>query len=116
MKVDRYVKLKIRINSSHTFIVRTRNLYPNGSLLSENRFYMFSAGRKLEFGPVSKPSGLMLHVPTISAVFKLYKQWLFSGIEKIAGVYKVPHSPPLGGGVEFIKSLGDEFQVVDRGR
>ena len=61
-------------------------------------YIIFSAGRKLEFGPVFKPSGLMLHVPTISAVFKLYKQWLFSGIEKIAGLYKVPHSQPLGEG------------------
>ena len=30
-------------------------------------------------------------------------------------MYKVPHSPPLGGG-EFIKSFGEEFQVVKRGR
>ena len=31
-------------------------------------------------------------------------------------MYKVPHSPPLGGGVVFIKSFGEKFQVVKRGR
>ena len=32
-----------------------------------------------------------------------------------AGVYKVPHSPPLGGG-EVYQIFGEEFQVVRRGR
>ena len=31
-----------------------------------------------------------------------------------SGMYKVSHSPPLGG--EFINSFGEEFQVVKRGR
>ena len=41
--------------------------------------------------------------------FRLYP------LHSISGVYKVPHSPPLGGG-EFIEFFEEEFQVVKRGR
>ena len=33
-----------------------------------------------------------------------------------AGVYKVHHPPPPGGGGKFIKTFGEEFQVVKSGR
>ena len=35
-------------------------------------------------------------------------------MRKIAGVYKVPYSPPGGG--KFIKSIGEEYEVLKRGR
>ena len=40
---------------------------------------------------------------------------LRSNAFSFSGVYKVPHSPPLGGGGSY-QILGEEFQVVKRGR
>ena len=36
--------------------------------------------------------------------------------DDITGMYKVPHSPPLGGGEKFVKFFGEEFLVVKRER